>query len=73
MRWDGVKAYWIGTPFTNLPFTLLRFKKRVFEGNSSVKTYKSNQELPIGTFYMIINNGENPIEILNKRKQKQYA
>ena len=67
MRWDGKKVYHIGTPFTNLPFTLLRFKKRVFEGNSGVKSYKSNTEIPKGTFYMIIDNGKSPLEILNKK------
>lgn len=70
MYWDGVKVRWVATPHTNIPFTIARFKKRVYEGNRNIKSFKLEDELPKGTFFMIVNNGENPIEVLNKRKRK---
>jgi hypothetical protein len=71
MYWNGVVARWVATPHTNIPYTIAKFKKRVYEGNPGVKSYKSDEELPIGTFFMIIPNGKNPIDILNERKKKQ--
>ncbi len=69
MYWSGVSARWVATPHTNIPYTIAKFKKRVYEGNRNITSYKSGDEPPKGTFYMIIKNGDNPIEILNKRKK----
>lgn len=42
---------WVTTPYTNLPYALCRFKKRVLEGDS---------KYPKGTFFKITKNGIKP-------------
>jgi hypothetical protein len=70
MYYNGVTTRWVATPHTNLPFTICRSKKRIYEGNPGVKSYKTGDEIPKGTFYMIVKNGQNPIEVLINRKKK---
>lgn len=54
-------VYWKSTPYRNIPYALAKFKKRVEE---------IDKKYPKGTFFMIVPNGKNPIEILLKRKKK---
>lgn len=44
--------YWKSTPIVNVPYSIAKFKKRIFE---------VDKKYPKGTWFKIVKNGENPL------------